>query len=310
MDPKLFLLSILQKRRTPIAQTQLLQIIEKFGFSLSEAGLRQLLAEAAEEGYDIKTIYTDVEPEYSLVRYQRHDEEAYYRTLGNVETPFIISADQHIASKTFTEQGWTQLVQDAEEYSIKDIIMPGDIFQGRGVHSQEAMDVALWNISDQMDEVVKKLNMLPKSVRKHTVLGSHESHIKGSIHVGLDVLRAISNRISNFKYYGAVAKLGINNNYNLLFLHTSGGLAYAVSYKAQKIWEGLVERPNMLIMGHLHQLFAIPRARFNVLICGGTLQRENAYLINKGIIAQIGWVIIEKFKEGHQKITFRITERN
>lgn len=300
-------LNILQKANVPISENEVLKLVEAYGLSVSSSLLSTIIQSLETRGYDIKSIHTDNGVYYSLVRYSKHNIGQYYRVMGNVSTPLMLASDFHIGSKGFSEQAWNTLVKDIEEYSIRDIIICGDIIQGRGVYSLEAQDISLWNISDQIDEASRRLNELPKGVSKHVCIGNHEEKLK-NIEVGLDCIKALVPKVANLKYYGHVAKLMVNNDYSLLFMHSAGGSTYSLSYRPQRMWDTLVERPNIFVIGHLHQMFAIPRPRFNVLIMPGTLQRESSWLINKGIVSQVGWMIIDEFKDSKQQIIFRVPE--
>jgi len=298
-------LTYLQKHHEPVSREEILRELGISGSQLDFA-----LSHLNDAGYDIKTIYHESGRDYSLVRYAKHTQGQYFRILGHIETPFVISSDQHIGSNYFTEQGFDQLVEFVEQNSIRDVVMPGDVLQGRGVHRMEAEDVdkRFWRITDQIEEGIRQLNKFPEGTRIHVVMGTHEEKILGSIEVGLDVFKAMAPRVKGFRYYGHIAKLSVDEDYTALMLHTSGGMPYAISYKAQRLWETLIERPNILITGHLHQLWAIPRPRFNLLTMGGTLQRENSYLISKGIVAQVGWLCIWKFGNGRMDVEFVVPE--
>lgn len=308
-SPDAVVLKILQRQKRPILPEDIIEkVTAKCGYSVSDNLLARIFEGLIADGYDIKTIYGGDVKSYILVRNPEVTTDDYYRVLGDVETPFIVSGDQHIGSKGFTEMGFKCLLNDIEEFSVRDVLMPGDVLQGRGVHSLEANDVELWNIDDQMDKAVELLNRFPKDVNIKIVMGNHENKIKGSVRVGLDVFRHIAPRVKKMQYYGNVAKFMLNDTFSMLMLHSSGGGSYARSYPAQKLWRELVERPDILVQGHLHWVYAIPTARFKMWTMGGTLQRENAYLINKGIIAQPGWLLVEKFAEGSMDVKYRFPE--
>jgi len=267
--------------------------------------IRETIKSLITKGYDIKEIISGEEELFSLIRYVKWEEEDFYRILGEIELPFICSADYHIGSHGFSIQAFDQLIKDIEEHAIKDLLIVGDIIQGRYVYRQELMDLSEPEIQKQMDRSVELLKQL-KTVKIHIVLGSHEEKVKGSYLVGLDPLRVISQRLSNCSYYGSVCKLSIKKtDQNLVMFHGSGGLTYARSYKPERLFRSLVERPNLLVLGHYHQLTLLPMGKGHHIIQSGTLQRENAYLIWKGYYPQIGYIIIEDFTGETLKVTIR-----
>jgi len=305
IDPKEEILDLLRSKKFPTRKDVFLaELEETVGWSITKAKLDYYVDRLIDEGYDIK----DIADEIVLVRYSVDSIEDYYRPLGEIETPCIFASDEHMGSKTFTELAYKKLLDDIEEFSVRDVLIAGDLFQGRGVHRMELQDVKLMAISDQINFVSRKLNMMPKGTILHTVIGNHGEKIKGSIEVGLDVYDAMTPRLASkitHRYYGHVALLTLNRDYDLLMLHGSGGMSYAISYKVQKIDRQLVERPNILYTGHLHQLYSIPRPASRMYVMGGTMQRENAYLISKGITSQVGYLILEKFDETGSKVMFR-----
>jgi len=71
------------------------------------------------------------------------------------------------------------------------------------------------------------------------------------------------------------------------------------SYKGQKIYERLPEQPTILVHGHVHKLMALPMPPNHYIVIGGSLQRESGWLVQNGVVAQVGWVILKEFnKEG------------
>ena len=173
--------------------------------------------------------------------------------------------------------------------------MAGDLLQGRGVHRRELMDLLIPDIQGQIDHLVDLLHCFPKNTRFHMTIGGHEEAIKGKVSVGLDPLRVVAQRVKNANYYGAVAKLQVEKDWDLVMMHGSGGTSYARSYKADKLWDALTEKPNFLVIGHFHVLSVFSKGRQYYIIQSGTLQRENSYLIWKGLTPELGWVVIQDF---------------
>jgi len=309
VTPQEDILKLLRGKKLPILKDLFLsELEENCGWNISRKILDRYIQDLISDGYDIK----DIADEIVLVRYSVDSQEKYYRILGEIEVPFIISSDHHIGSRTFSRMAFDNLISDVEEYSIKDVLIPGDTFQGRGVHRMELQDVKLLSISDQIAEVARLFNMFPKGTVLHTVIGNHEEKIKGNILVGLDCYKALMPKIKknlNFRYYGHVANLGIDNQkYNILMMHGAGGMSYSLTYMLQKIDRNLIERPNILLTGHLHQLYMIPQAGHRYYAMGGTMQRENSLLISRGITSQVGYMIVNKMDNSGMDLIYRTPE--
>lgn len=267
---------------------------------LSEGIIHYAIGGLRDAGYDVKKVQVGEEERYILVRFGQNDMGAYYRTLGKVETPCILTTDWHIGSFGFSEIALQRMIDDVKKYKIKHIIHAGDFYQGRGVHRMELEDCKTLSVDKQEEWGTEAINKFPTWTEFHVVIGNHEEKIKGNVQVGHDMLLSTATdkrRKVPFNYYGHVAKLTLNGKYSLLMIHTSGGLTYAKTYKAERVFDSLTERPNLLVTGHMHQLFAVGRPP-NVVVCqAGTLQRENSYLLNKGATAMVGYMILKEFTD-------------
>jgi hypothetical protein len=126
-------------------------------------------------------------------------------------------------------------------------------------------------------------------------MGGHEQKLKGQHRIGFDALSAVASQLKNVNYYEYIANLTFKNKFNALMMHGSGGPSYASSYSIERVFRELIEKPDILIMGHLHRL-GVTLKPPNYLLCQvGTLQRESAYLVFKGLAAQLGWIVLKDY---------------
>ena len=77
--------------------------------------------------------------------------------------------------------------------------------------------------------------------------------------------------------------------------HPSGGTAYALSYRPQKVVESYSggRKPNILIMGHYHKSEYIPCLRNVMVIQAGTTCGQTPFMRRKSIAAHMGFWIVE-----------------
>jgi len=293
-------LDILKASKLPVSAEE---IEEKVGVSNVEEVVNALRG----KGYDIKEIHAK-KPLYVLVRFADWSQEQYFRILGKIRTPCLLTADWHVGSRHFSELALKEMIKDVEEYNIKDVLIAGDLLQGLGVHRVELLDLSIPNITEQVNYAAKLLKQFPKDVRFHIIIGNHEEKLKGKHAVGYDALQSLSEKLDNVIYYGSVAKLQLDTDFTLLMVHFSGSPSYAVSYKIQRFYEQLIERPDILVAGHFHQLMVLPKPPRQLLIYPGTLQRENRYFLSKGWVAQVGWIILETYTPIQQNIIIRTPE--
>ena len=292
------LLVLLQEAKFPKTISELVDALRVEECIANERSVKKAIKELEEEGYDIKEV-REKEPKYGLVRWGSFDNSAYYKILGKVRLPCAFSADWHVGSKGFTRIGFNKFGNDCVKFGVKDIVMPGDLLQGLGVYPTEAMDVLDPSIDSQERKLVDLLKEFPKDTRFHAIIGNHEEKIKGKWEVGHDSMKTIATEVENFTYYGAVAKLQLKDNFTMLMMHGKGSVPYAVSYKGQKIYERLPEKPTIFVHGHIHQLMVLPTPPNHYIFVSGTLQRESSWLVQAGVVAQVGWIILNDInKEG------------
>ena len=286
-DPAQELLGRLRRSKYPCSEEELLAEL-----GLDEEEFRDLINLLQTQGYDIKAIYKGGKIYWVLVRFD--DKKVSYRLHGKVELPLLLTADWHIGSFGFSREVFELMLDDIREYGVREVLHAGDLIQGRGVHRLEANDLKVWRIDEQEALAAKYISKVP--VKVHAVLGNHEAKIKGSVDVGHDPLLAIAHRVGNLNYYGSVANLEFDEGKRLLMYHGSGGVSYAWSYKPQRFFDALNDKPDLLVVGHYHIMFVGTHSSGARLILPGTLQRENSYLMSKGLFPILGYIILLDWK--------------
>ena len=78
-------------------------------------------------------------------------------------------------------------------------------------------------------------------------------------------------------------------------MHPDGGVAYARSYRQQKIIEQLApeKKPHILLIGHYHIENILPQYRNVYSILLPCFQAQTPYLRRKGLNPEVGAVIME-----------------
>lgn len=285
-----FLLSTLQKSDRPISLSQMVLLCSKKFKLVNEESIRVSIEVLKSKGYDIKEIIKDGELYYSLVRNPITDEEQMYRSMGDIATPILLTSDLHFGSKSFCRQAFDQLVEDVDYYNVNDVMIAGDLIQSRGVYPSELDDLEIFDITEQITGVTNLLSKINANV--HFIAGNHENKLQGSVEIGLDPLRLVASKSKSFHYYGHVANLTLNDRFSYMMIHGSGGVTTATTYMIEKIWKELLIKPNILHTGHTHQSAYVRKGDLRYLIQSGTLQRTNAFLIQKGWNAKISWFIV------------------
>jgi len=247
------------------------------------------------KGYDIREIVSEGVRRYYLAR----TGEVYlpvWKPMNKIKLPILFTGDWHIGSKGFYEKGIDDMLESVDKYKVKTILHLGDILQGLGVYKKELKDLVIHDIDGQIGKAVEVLGRFPKSTSFHLVIGGHEEVLKGKHEVGLDALSVVSRMCKNVNYYGDRMLLEFDNKYRVLGIHSSGASTLASSYRAERIFNELVEKPSILAIGHTHKLYSVSRPPHYLLLEVGTLQRESSYIIHKGMSSILGYYILTSFK--------------
>lgn len=301
-------LSTLQKSKEPLFLEGLVLSVSQKVIGATKESVVQSINTLITEGYDIKELVRGRTKLITLVRHYEMTEDDMYRIHGQIKTPLLITSDWHVGSKGFYKIAYTKLRKDIEEYSIQDTVIAGDVLQGRGVYATELSELLIPDLTGQIDLAQDLLNELECTV--HMVQGNHEEKIQGSVHVGLDALKLVAGGCSNVTYYGHVANLMLNERYRYTMMHGSGAVTAASTHMIEKVWRELVMKPNILQMGHNHQMDYVRKGHNRIGLNSGTLQRTNAWLIQKGNTAKIGWWILEDIDDEAIKLIDRQPKLN
>jgi hypothetical protein len=110
--------------------------------------------------------------------------------------------------------------------------------------------------------------------------------------------KAVAKEDPRAKYYGYVAKVLLDGDWDYTMMHTEGSVGYATSYKGQRIRDNLIQRPHILHFGHIHQGLDHPRPHVSgraSTVTSFSLQREGGWQMQKGNTSVVGWWILEKW---------------
>jgi len=290
-----YTLDYFQRNARPVSLNEIYQYVRRRAILATKENVEDAIAKLIVKGYDIKTIVNGDERLYSLIRFASYNEEELFRIHGDIETPAILASDFHFGSFGYSDLAFNVLKQDVLDYRIKDMVLAGDILQGRGVHRIELNDLQLPRLGDQIELATRKLGEL--NCNLHAVIGNHEEKIKGNIEVGLDPISILASKLDNMTYYGSVAQLMVDGNYHLMMMHGGGGVTKAVTYRLENIWRELLTKPNIFVLGHIHQSGYARKSPESIGFQVGALQRSNSWLMSKGYNSKVGWWIIEEIPD-------------
>lgn len=175
---------------------------------------------------------------------------------------------------------------------IKTVLHAGDVTEGNGkLFRGQIYEMFLHGADATVDYVTKVYPRIP-GITTHLIGGSHDySFFKEE---GTDILKKISEERKDIKYlgmFGAWVKFG---NIVIYLMHGSGGVAYARSYKMQKIIEQMTpgKKPHILFLGHYHTQNHLPNYRNVVGFQLPCFQTQTHYLRAKGLSPEIGFLVV------------------
>jgi DNA repair exonuclease SbcCD nuclease subunit len=208
--------------------------------------------------------------------------------------PFKIGivSDTHLGSTcqqiTFLHEAYRIM----KERGIKKVLHAGDLIEGNGKLFRGQVYEMFLHGADSMINYAIKNYPQEKGITTYIIGGSHDySFYKED---GLDVLQRVSEARPDIKYlgmYGAYLQIG---KILIYLMHGSGGVAYARSYRMQKIIEQFPpeKKPHILLLGHYHVQCHIPTYRNVAGFMLPCFQTQTNYLMAKGLFPEIGFVIL------------------
>jgi DNA polymerase II small subunit/DNA polymerase delta subunit B len=205
-----------------------------------------------------------------------------------------VVADTQLGSRYQQLTHLHSFYKHCQEENVNIVLHGGDLSDGQKMYKGHEYELFLHGADAQLDYCV---NRYPEydGIQTVFICGNHdESHYKiAQFDIGLHISRQRKDMIYK-GFHGAYFEIaGITN---LIYLHhASGGVAYARSYKTQKLIEQLSpdKKPFILLDGHFHVCNHLPMYR-NVhawqLPC---FQSQTPYLVAKGLYPEIMGLIIE-----------------
>lgn len=204
---------------------------------------------------------------------------------------FAIMGDTQMGSK-YTQLTYLHDFYDlCEAEGIKTVYHTGDITDGLKMRVGHEYELYAVSADDMRDDVIKNY---PKreGITTYFITGNHDASIYKQ--VGYDIGQAIANARKDLVYLGRdCAVINLTPNCTLELRHPWDGTAYALSYKIQKIIEGMESdsKPNILAVGHYHKAEYLFYRNVHALQTG-CFQGQTPFTRGKGISVHLGgWLV-------------------
>lgn len=174
---------------------------------------------------------------------------------------------------------------------INTIFHCGDVVDGEKMYRGQEYEIFAHGADAQREYAVEHYPKR-KGVETLVISGNHDqSFIK---HAGYNVVEAVCRQREDMRFLGDDYALFVVGKLRLGIMHGRGGVAYARSYKLQKIIEQLSPemKPNLLFLGHYHVPAHIPGYRNIEGIQMGAFQAQTPYLVAKGLFPHVSGLIV------------------
>lgn len=219
----------------------------------------------------------------------------------NDEAVFAVLSCTHYGSLYSNVEGTREFYREAKRQGATMVLHCGDVCDGYRMYKGqefEQQDIG-WEAQ------VKRFNdVAPDDLPTHFISGNHDESLKklAGIAPGPDLERRRPDWHFLGESYGRVTlKAGGSRECVVDLMHPSGGTAYALSYKSQRIVEQLEggSKPDMLFIGHFHKADWMPTYRNVCVSLAGTFQWQTPFMRNLGSAAHVGgWIVKVRMGEG------------
>lgn len=240
------------------------------------------------------------EPEKQRTIIQNQEPEHFNQKWDGLEViKFAIMGDTQFGSKYAQISYLHDFYDLCEREAITAVYHTGDITDGlkmRPGHEYELYDMSA---DGQREDVVKNYPHRD-GITTYFITGNHDASLYK--HVGYDIGAAIAKDRPDMVYLGRdCAVVNITPNCTLELRHPWDGTAYALSYKIQKMIEGMESdsKPNILAVGHYHKAEYLFYRNVHALQTG-CFQGQTPFTRGKGISVHLGgWIVtVHVDKEG------------
>ncbi len=201
-------------------------------------------------------------------------------------------SDAHLGSKYQQITHLHTAYEYFEEQGVDTVLNAGDITDGQHVYRGQEMELFKHGADAQMEYAIE---MYPQKegITTYFITGNHdEKHYKRA---GIKVGKWIGKSREDMEYLGVHGATVKVHGIEFYLMHGSGGVAYARSYKLQKIIEQIApgDKPHFLILGHFHVQCILPRYRNVIGVQMPCFQAQTPYLKAKGKNPEVGAFIME-----------------
>lgn len=211
----------------------------------------------------------------------------------------------HLCSRYQQLTALREFYKVCADREIDKVFHAGDLCDGDGtIYKGHAFEMFCLGYEAQKNYILENYPR-EEGITTYVINGNHDySYVKS---IGANILESIAKEREDIKYLGSFGAYIKIENIDFYLMHGDGGVAYARSYKPQKIIEGFSPeaKPHILLAGHWHVSCHLPAYRNVEGFMLPAFQAQTPYLKRKGINPVVAGLILRVYPDdkGLAKIT-------
>ncbi len=208
-----------------------------------------------------------------------------------------VISDTHIGSKSFVEGWWDSAMAKFKEEKVDFICHVGDLVEGLSDRKGHWYECTHIGYDQQKTYAIELLNRTDIPI--YGIDGNHDRwYIKSG---GGVICKDVAEQVPHYHFLGSdEGDIYLNSNVFIKLWHGEDGSSYAVSYRAQKLIESFTggEKPNLLLLGHVHKALYLPSERNVFTVSAGALCKQSAWMRSKKLSNHSGfWIVDVNYNE-------------
>lgn len=207
------------------------------------------------------------------------------RYFSDKKIKFAVISDTHLNSRLERLDELHTFYAICKKIGVEAVFHSGDILDGNGrMYRGHLNEIHTYGVHRQVDYIAKNY---PRGIPTFFITGNHDLSFYNDN--GIDVGNLIEKKRKDMIYLGQYQADFTIGRAKIRLLHPDGGVAYALSYRGQKISEQIPSgnKPDILLIGHFHTSFYFWYRNIHILNCG-SFQGQTLYLLRKGLNPAIG----------------------
>jgi len=205
---------------------------------------------------------------------------------------FGVVSDTHICSRYQQLTALWDFYRLCKRRKIETIFHCGDLVDGEKIYRGHEYELFIHGADAQTDYATEHYPRV-SGIHTHVISGNHDCSFLATS--GYNVVSAVCRQRDDMTYLGDFLAFVDVENIRLALMHGVGGVAYARSYKIQKVCEQLSpeNKPNMLFLGHYHIPNITPGYRNIEAVQMSCFQSQTPYMATRGLMPWVAGLIVE-----------------